>query len=73
MSLTEVIDQFTEKPPVEPLIAIYNCPQDSYDIYYSPSLGEATYMFKNGEQLDVNHLTKGQVAYFEKSGYWKRL
>lgn len=72
-SITQIIERFAEVKPVEPPLLVYRCSQDNYDIYYVPSLGEATYKFTNGDEIDVDHLTEGQVEYYLKSGYWHEI
>lgn len=75
--LDEIIDRHSlpvvQAPRVEDPIIIFTCQHDGYDVYYAPSLGQATYRFANGMETDVDHLTRDQVAYFEEVGYWKRI
>lgn len=70
--LDELIDRFVGEPQRNDPIIVYRCFQHQYDVYYAPSLGEATYKFWNGNEIDVDHLTFEQVAYYVTSDYWKK-
>ena len=80
--LDDLIERYItpQPPPVRPPkvaenppIVLYRCPQEGYDIYYAPDLGEATYRFDAGTAIDVDYLIAGHVAYYEKSGYWQKI
>lgn len=67
-TLDDILDQFADPQP--PPLLIFSCPQDGYDIYYAPELDEGTYrLYNSGDELRVS-LTRPQVAYYLKTGYW---
>lgn len=74
-TVDELIDWLAEptKNNVPPIV-LYRCDKDKYDIYYSPSLEEATYVFDlSKEKLEVAGITGPQVVYLVQTGYWREL
>lgn len=71
-NIDEIIEALAEPPKSGPLLIMYRCDQDKYDVCYAPSIGEATYHFDIGMQYDAT-VTMEQVAYYLKSEYWKTI
>ena len=52
---------------------IFTCAQDGYTVYYTRGKETATYHFGDSQtDVELGHLTEGQVDYFLSSGYWTK-
>lgn len=55
------------------LMEIFTCEQDGYTVYYTRGRETATYHFGDSRtDVELGHLTEGQVDYFLSSGYWTK-